>query len=344
MMQVSTATLFAIPRNAVGDLQTQLSKAETELSTGQVADPVGDLGSQAGLFQSLQAQTTTLNNIETTNTIAQSNMTAAENALTSITSDAQNFINTLITAQSTGSVATLQSQAQTLLGSLTNTLNTTSGGVYVFGGVNDSVQPVVDYSQGPQAATAAAFQTAFGFSQTSSQVGQITATAMQGFLTGPFANLFSGTNWTTNWSQASSMPTSVFISPSQEVTTSVTANDPAFGELASAYASISDLNIAGLGASTQQAVITNALNVASAAMSGIGDMQTTLGLSQSQITNANSQLQSQASFLNTWAARLGNVDPAQAATQLSNLTTELETAYSLTDRISKLGLVNYLSA
>ncbi len=343
MMEVSTASLFGIPRNSVLDLQAQLANVETEVSTGQVADPVGDLGSQAGLYQSLEAQSATLDNMQTANGIAQSNMTAAQNALTSISSDAQNFVNALVTAQSSGDVSTLQSQAQGFLGDLTSMLNTTSGGVYVFGGVNNTVQPVVDLSQAPQTATATAFNTAFGFPQSSSQAGQISAASMQAFLTGPFANLFSGASWTTNWSKASSAPTSALINGSQNVTTSVTANDPAFGELASAYASIADLNIAGLGATTQQALLANAISVAGAAMGGISAMQTTLGISQSQITNANSQLQTQATFVNNWAAQLGNVDAYQAASQLSNLTNQLETAYSLTDRIAKLGLVNYLS-
>jgi flagellar hook-associated protein 3 FlgL len=340
-MEVSTATIFAIPRDAVVDLQTRLARAEQEVSTGQKADPVGDLASQAGLFQLLQAESDTLNNIQTTNSIAQFNMTAAQSQLTSINSEAQGFINALVTARSTGNLATLQSQAKSVLDSLTFHLNTTAGGVYVFGGVNNTVKPLVYDSQGPQAVTQAAFST-FLASQPNPQLNQITPTAMQGFLTGSFANLFSGTNWTTNWSSASSTPTSVYINQSQSIITSVTANDPAFGQLASVYASIADLDITGMGESTQQAVIDNALKVASAAMSGIGGMQTTLGLAQSQITDVNSQLQSQASFLDKWAAQLGNVDPYEAASQLSNLTNQLETAYSLTSRISKLCLVNYL--
>ena len=71
-------------------------------------------------------------------------------------------------------------------------------------------------------------------------------------------------------------------------------------------------------------------------------MQTTLGLSQSQLTNANTALQTQASTINNMVSQLDGVDPYQAATTLTNLTTQLETAYSLTNQISKLSLVNYL--
>ncbi len=53
-------------------------------------------------------------------------------------------------------------------------------------------------------------------------------------------------------------------------------------------------------------------------------------------------MQTQATFINNCVSQLQSVDSYQAATTLSNLTTQLETAYSLTGRISKLSLVNYI--
>ena len=96
---VSTSTLFAIPRNAVTGIEKQLTDAETEMTTGFLANPVESLGSQIGLDESLQAQSATLSNFQTTNGIAQSTLTATQNVLTSISSDAQSFADALITAQ-----------------------------------------------------------------------------------------------------------------------------------------------------------------------------------------------------------------------------------------------------
>jgi flagellar hook-associated protein 3 FlgL len=205
------------------------------------------------------------------------------------------------------------------------------------------VKPVSDYSPAAQAATAAAFQTAFGMSQSDPLVNTISPASMQTFLTGAFADLFQGADWSTNWSQASSTRTSALISPANVVTTSVTANESAFHDLANAYTSIADLAITNLGATTQQAVLSNALNLVGAAQQAINGLQTTLGLSQSQITNANSQMQTQASLIDNWVYELGAVDPYEAASTVTNLTTQLETAYSLTNRISRLSLVNYLT-
>jgi len=341
---VSTSTLFAGPRDAVTTLQAKLSEAETEQSTGSLADPVKSLGSQIGLDETLRSQAASLANMQSANNIVDTTLTVSQNALSSISSDAQTFLNSIVSAQNTGDVGTLQIQARSLLDSFTSTLNTVSAGAYLFGGTNSSVAPMANYSGAPQTATAAAFQTAFGFPQSSSQASSITTTQMQQFLSGGFANLFADPAWTTNWSQASGTGTSAVISPGQSVATTVSANGNAFRQLASAYTSIADLGVSSLNSSTQQTVLASALKQVGSAMQGISDMQTTLGLSQSQLTNANTALQTQASTVNGMVSQLDGVDPYQAATALTGLTTQLETAYSLTNQLSKLGLVNYLAA
>ena len=46
---VSTSSLLSTPRAAVTNLQSQLSQAEYEISSGEIADPVTTLGDQIGL-------------------------------------------------------------------------------------------------------------------------------------------------------------------------------------------------------------------------------------------------------------------------------------------------------
>ena len=341
---VSTNSLLATPRLAVADLQTKLNNAEAEMTSGEVADPVVSLGSKIGLDEALRSQADTLTNFQSTNAIVGSALTQSQNALTNISSDAQTFMNALITAQSSGDVSALAIQAKSLLDGLTGYANSASAGGYLFAGTNSAVAPMASYSGAPQAATAAAFQTAFGFTQSDSQTSTISASSMQSFLSGAFSNLFADPSWTTNWSQASSTTTSAIIAPGKSITTSVTAYGNAFRELSNAYTSVADLGINGLNSTAQQAVIANALKQVSAGIQSVSDMQTTLGFSQQQLTATNTALQTQLSTVNSTVSQLDGVDPYQAAEKLTNLTTQLETAYNLTSRISKLGLVNYLPA
>jgi flagellar hook-associated protein 3 FlgL len=342
MNAISTNSLHATPRNAVADLQVKVGNAVAEISSGEISNPIETLGNQIGLDQALRSQATTLTNLQSTNAVVSAGLTASQNALTKMSADAQSFMNTLLTAQSTGDVSTLATQARSFLEAFTTYSNSTSGGAYIFGGTNATATPIASYSGAPQTAVAAAFQAEFGFSQSSSEANTISASDMQDFLSGGFADLFADPSWGTDWSQASSTATSAVISPGQSVTTSVTANETAFRQLASAYTSIADLGMNNLNGPAQLAIVKNALQQISGAIQGMGTMQAELGFSESQITNANKSLDTQISTINDTVSKLDGVDPYKAAEKLTNLTTQLETAYNLTSRISKLGLVNYL--
>ncbi len=105
----------------------------------------------------------------------------------------------------------LQTIGQTALQELTSSANATSSGGYVFGGINSGTAPLADYfSTGSTASSAVetAFETTFGCSPTDAAAANITASQMQSFLSGPFADLFSGSDWTSDWSSASSTNTS----------------------------------------------------------------------------------------------------------------------------------------
>ena len=65
-------------------------------------------------------------------------------------------------------------------------------------------------------------------------------------------------------------------------------------------------------------------------------------MAQSQITQANSQMSSQMTLLQTQLGKLDNVDPAKVATELSTLTTQLQAAYQLTAQINSISLAQYL--
>ena len=128
--------------------------------------------------------------------------------------------------------ASLQNMGQSALQSLIASANTTSGDQYVFGGINSAVAPMADYYSTPTSAAKTAidqaFQTTFGVLPTDPAAANISASAMQSFLSGPFAALFQGASWSADWSSASSVNTSAEIAPGQTVTTSTNANQPGF--------------------------------------------------------------------------------------------------------------------
>ena len=207
---------------AVTQAQSQLTTLEVESTTGQFADLGLQLGSQSGYELSLKNQYDQMQSLTTDNAIATTNLSAAQAALDTIRSGAQSTLQSLTALTGVSDAAsTLQTLGSTSLQALIGSANASSGEQYVFGGINSSTPPLTSYFSTPpssaQSAVDQAFQTTFGFATTSPLVSTITPAALQNFLTGPFAAELSGTNWSSNWSSASSTDTSAEIGPGRRL-------------------------------------------------------------------------------------------------------------------------------
>ncbi|MBI1867110.1 MAG: flagellar hook-associated family protein [Methylocystis sp.] len=344
---ISTPSLTSVLRRSVLEMQTQLSQAQIEVSTGRVADIGLSLGVGAGRDYALGVREADLQSITQTNGVVAAQLDATQAALSDILKSAQGFLATLTTAQAGGSDATtIQAQAAASLQSLISDLNTTENGNYIFGGVNTGSAPIADYFATPPAANKqavdAAFLSAFGVSQSSAGVSSITASQMQTFLSGSFSTLFSPANWSSNWSSASSQTTQSRISLTQTINTSVSANDPALQKLAMAYTMVADLGAKDLSSSAYQTIVQAATQSIGQALSGLTHVQASVGIMQQSVTNANKTMSTQQNAIAAQIGSLENVDPYLASTRINNLLTQIETSYALTAKIQQLSLSKYI--
>ncbi|MGO9132856.1 MAG: flagellar hook-associated family protein [Methylovirgula sp.] len=343
---ISSYSVSNALRQSVLTAQSQLSIAEQEQSSGTYADIGLQLGQTTNQDLTLRSEQSLFQTYTDTNNSVSTRLSSTQNVLSQLQTTAQNFLNTLISSSDqNGTGQDLQSAAATALQSLTTQLNTSVSGQYIFAGINTGTSPLTNYyatGSANQAATAAAFQANFGFSQSSASVSSITGSQMQSFLTSSFAPLFSGSNWTSNWSSASDTPITSQISETQNVTTSVSANDPAFQDLAQAYTMVADLGAQNLSYDALNAVISQATSLVQSGITGLTQDQTNLGLTQNDVTSANNQMSVQLNILSTQISGLESVDPYQVSTQVTSLQTQIETAYSLTAQLQKMSLVNYI--
>ncbi len=328
------------------EMQARLNKSQREMSSGRVANLSETLGVDVSRDLAFGIRKDDLHAISQTNDVVASRLDATQASLDSIVQTAKDFRSALILAQKDGSAAALQSEATTSLSTFIATLNTTAAGEYVFGGVNTDIAPIVDYFATPPAANKQAldaqFLATFGMPQSNPVVSSITASQMQSFLNGSFANLFAPGNWTAGWSNASSQTIQSRISLSQTQVTSVTANDPALQKLAAAYTMVSDLGLGGLSTPAYETVVQNAIQYVDDAITGLIQVQASVGVMQKNVATANDQISSQDGLLQTYIGQLEDVDPAEAASKVNDLMTQIESAYSLTSKISQLSLVKYL--
>ncbi|OAI29605.1 flagellar hook-associated 3 family protein [Methylosinus sp. R-45379] len=344
----STQSLTNALRRSVLDVQTQLSKTQAEVSTGRLADIGLGLGAAIQQDYSYGFHADDLAALTASNNVITTRLSATDTALSSIASTAQNFLQTLVSAQSgAGSdPGAIKGYAETGLKSLISALDTSVDGVQIFGGVNTAVAPLADYfSTTPSTAKQSvdqAFFGAFGVAQGDAGASAITDQQMATFLSGSFADLFSSSGWSSNWSSATDETATNRISLSQTSETSVSANETSLRQLAQAYTMVADLGVESLSSSAYQQILKTASATMSDAISGLTNLRATVGVMQKGVSDANESLSAQSDMIKTQIGSLENVDPYEASTRLNNLTTQLETSYTLTGKIQQLTLSKYI--
>ncbi|MGE3066592.1 MAG: flagellar hook-associated family protein [Hyphomicrobiaceae bacterium] len=344
---ISTSALSEATRLSLMKAQAKLAQAQKEVTTGRYADVGQSLGYKTGQTVSLRQELSRLTAIQGTNAEVGTRLDMTQAAIKQMVDGAQSFLSQLIGARENDNGPTIiQSQAQGNLTAMTDALNTTFDGAYIFSGINADVKPVGDYFQSPagaaRTAVASAFSTAFGVTQSDPGAQSISAGDMQTFLDGAFSSLFDASSWSGTWSAASDQNVRSRISTTELVETSTNANEEAFRKLASAYTMVADLGVQNLSKETYQAVVDKASKVIGEAIQSLSNVQATIGNVQERVSNANDKMAAQLDIMKTHITALEAVDPYEASTRVSGLMTQIETAYALTGRIQGLSLLNYL--
>jgi flagellar hook-associated protein 3 FlgL len=344
---VSTQYLANALLLPVSQAQSALATAMTEESTGQYANLGLQLGDQSGYELSLKEQVQQIQALTAGNGIVSMNLATAQSAFSTIATSAQSAASALAAwTPAANSGAALQTLGQSALQGLIASANATSGDTFVFGGINSSVAPLANYSSTPASAAKTAvdqaFQATFGVLPTDPAAASISASQMQAFLSGPFAALFSGASWTSDWSAASGTNASAEIAPGQTVTTSANANVPPFQQLAQAYTMLSEFGGSQLSLTTQQTVASAASSLIATGQASLTNAQANLGAVQSSVTDANTAMSSSLTILQQQVDHLDNIDPNATAAQINSLTTQIQMAYELTSRLQQLNLAQYL--
>jgi flagellar hook-associated protein 3 FlgL len=344
---ISSASLTSETRKSIARLQAQLVDAQKELATGNHADIGVSLGATAGVSVSMRQDMDQIQAIQGSNRLVLDRLTASQSALDTVSKSTSSFLSSLISAQTAAtSQDTLIQAAKAGMQTLQDQMNASLDGQYLFAGTNSDVQPMEDFfasppSAGAQAVTAA-FVAKFGINPTDPAVSNISPSDMSDFLDNEFTDLFSDPNWSQNWSAASDKPVSNRVSRNQVIDTSVTANSATFRSLTAAFAMISGLGFGNLNTGTQQVIISKARDMTASVTGGLTQVQSALGVTQQRISDSNDQIDSQVNFLTKSIDNLEQIDPAAVTTQLAQISTALQAAYSLTSQINNLSILDYI--
>lgn len=339
------------PRQILSDLQTELVKRQSELSSGRKADIGLSLGAQTRQSISLSASFDLLQTHLASNQLITSRVDAAQTSLTSLIENSTALQKTLINSQPDGGGrGIIAEQAKTSLTLFISTLNGVSNNGYIFGGVKTDTAPLNNYFSNPASASKTAVDTVFssappdgfGFSQSSPLVSTITSQQIEDFIDGPLTSVFSDTEWAANWSNASSQPVKNRIAPGNTIETSTTANDPALRKIAMAYVMMTDLGNDRLSPDAFKTLVSRAAETLTAGITELNSTRARVGVMQQNIKMANEAMQMQSNVIEIQIGRMEGIDQTEVAARINSLMTQIETSYSLTAKISQLSLVKYL--
>ena len=341
---ISTLNISYLMRDSILSSQNRLVNAQAELASGRHYDIGLALGAGTGRDIMLRVEMADMQRFADNNKIGRIRADLTQQAISSIRAVANNFLETLTgTRNASQGQALAGIAAKSALEQLAGLLNTVHDGQHIFGGANTQAAPIAKYSgSSGEASVAAAFLAAFGMTQSDPAAQNISAATMQGFLDNQFASAFIPSAWTSTWSQASNRHILSRIDRTELVQASSTANSDPFRQLTKALTMTADLGMPGLNQAAFETIVDNALAVTGDALLGLGAEQSRLGVAQNAITAANVRLSQRLTSVTAGVLDIESVDKYEAATRVNSLMTQLETSYTLTGRISRLSLLNYI--
>lgn len=343
---ISTSAISSPTRLAVMKLQRELSRLQTEISSGRRADVGLQLGAGTAELVGLRQMQSWHEALAGSNALAAARLDASQASLAGMEQTAQRFLDALLGARgSTAARTEIAGMARGALMALGDQLNTQLGDAYLFAGDNSGERPMLAYFASGSAArqgVATAFMGAFGIAQDDPAVGLISTADMQSFIDGAFSAEWSDAAWSANWSQASATNATARISVDETTEISTNANEPTFRKLAEAFVMVADLGGARLNAGTFTAVLDNAVNLVGSAMGELASIRSRLGTAQERIALSDERLSVQGNIIANRLIDVEQVDTYAAATAANTVMTQLQASYALTARISQLSLLNYL--
>ncbi len=332
---ISNYSLSGTLRNAVAKARDSLADATTESTTLRHADIGLTLGGSTGKTVGLRDQYDRLNGIVDTNGLVASRLEVTQKALDGMRETAEQFLATLISVRDGDK------------GAVTASLNASSSGQFLFAGINTQQRPVTDYfatpASGNKAAIDAAFAGYFGFAQDAPAAANITQADMTTFLQTVLPAEFASPAWNTNWSSALDQNMTGRISLSEVVEVSTNANTQTMRDLAMAYTMAYDLGTETLNANAFRAVVDASIESVNKAILGLTATQAQLGAIEERVKVSSERLTIQRDIVTKQIQGFENVDPYEANVRVTDLTTQLDTAYALTVRIQQLNILKYMS-
>jgi flagellar hook-associated protein 3 FlgL len=331
-------------QNTIRQNQVALANAQQELATQRHSDVSLKLAGNAGRNIRWHADLANLETNIQSNSLHEARANITQTSLQTASTLASDFLKNLLGSRSAlGGQEIIQEQAKNMMEMFKNALNVDIDGVFLFGGRNQSIPPMNEYAGSTsQTQFSLLFQADVGASHLDPAVANVTASQLEIFLSGSFQNLFSSPTWESTISNASSENVLAQVNDGEKIDVLANANEEPVRKLYEAMLAISELATGNLNDSAFKKLVDIGASKVSSAMQGLADIQARVGLNQKSLSDATNQLKSRKSWIDEAILKSETVDTYEVATRINGLMSQLEASYSVTSRISRISLLNYL--
>ncbi len=360
---ISSLAMQNSMRSTILKAQVEMTNLRTELTTGKHADMGVTLGANTARSLDLNRDVDRLESNITINSFATQRLESSQAALSSMATAANKIQSVLLTtngAQAPTTAVVLQTITDAFK-TFTGFANTAVGGEYLFSGINTDVQPVDDYFAEGSALKAAynvelnSFLATAGVSKPS-DLSKDQVSAFMSRIEGVFNGTITVTNpphtgldasqnhdfWTAFGSKASDTNMTSRISQNEVVESSTNSNSKGMRYFAMTSITAMTFLDDSVNSEIRSMVAARAGTNIGKAIDGLNQQASNLGLSQERVKKSNDSLAAQKRIIETHLLGIEGIDTYEAKTRLDLLQQQIEIAYSLTSRLQKMSLVNYL--
>jgi flagellar hook-associated protein 3 FlgL len=321
-----------LTRRQTAMLRGDLTRLSQELASGRLTSPATRTTGDTAHVLSIQRGLTALAAYRTANAEAAQFTAVAQTALGGIQGIVTALGPALVAAAPLANATNLGISAADARGkfaSAVGALNTQSGGRSVLAGTAVDVVPLADAD-----AMLAALRTAIGGQTDASGI----ASVVDDWFNAPGGG-FESLAW-----RGSGQATSFRVAPAEDASVGVTAADPGIRAILKglAMASLVDAPELSGNVAEQAKLSSDAGLVLIGADTGLTAMRAGLGATERRIETLATRQSAEKTALDMAEARFTVADPYETATALQEVSTQLETLYTVTARLSRLSLTEYL--
>ena len=347
MHVISTFNQHKLMQNFVKETRTELNKLAVESSTLTVADYFS-LGAAAQKSMSFRASLDDVEYYTEATNSAKARLTSIQASMQNLKAIAEEFRTQVIKVQGgadgLGRVY-IADGAKAYLDQATQLLNTAFGGRYIYSGPASGTPPIRRPDEKNPATNLTPNEVISAIKSTHDLTS---ATGMQAFLD-EVDQAFAGTHLNNDYNFGTALyqgatggQVTTFIDRNNEISLDARGDDEAFRSMLKGLYISTAVQADEVPETIYNDLMAKVLKSTEETVNGIIRQAADLGYREQAVADTLKRHENTTRILNAAIVDIEGIDGYEAASRLANLQSQMEITYTLTARLSKLSLVNYI--